>query len=150
MLYNYPTLMEMFMIVRTLHGNVFKDFEKGLYDGFIHECNCYCSIVGEISYRYPEAVVVDRMSIPGDKSKLGTYSKVDTRYGKVINLYTYYSKNASEVGHDINAILASFKALNDKHTGQSFCIKKIGNQMWSAIEQYINESTPDIDIYVYE
>lgn len=61
----------------------------------IQQCNCFCTMGSGIAYeirkRYPEAYEADCKTIKGDKNKLGKFSWVKAKDGKIIiNMYSQY------------------------------------------------------------
>lgn len=145
------------MITVSLKGDVITAFKTGKYDGFVHGCNCFCNfgagLAVAVAKSFPSAFKADQATQHGDKTKLGTYSHTDTKYGEVINAYTQFSYGGGKRNADYDAIKSVFEKLNEDYKGKCFAIPKIGAGLakgdWKTIKKIINEATPDIEIDVY-
>ena len=92
-------------------GNLITQGLEGKYDIIVHGCNCHCTmgagIALEIKNRIPEAFAVDRKTISGDVTKLGTYtstiiqSPVSGKLLQVVNAYTQYDFNSYGASRDL-------------------------------------------------
>lgn len=105
-----------------ISGNLLDLAELGKFDVIIQGCNCFCAmgsgIAGQIAQRYPEAVRVDRTTIPGDYNKLGNYtSAVINQAFVLVNAYTQYDTNSKDDWKD-RFEYAAFELI----------LKKVGNQ----------------------
>ena len=82
------------MINLKVKGDLILAFKLDKFDGIVHGCNCFCNmgagIAKTISKSFPSAFKADQTTDYGDRNKLGTYSKVDTKHGLIINAYTQY------------------------------------------------------------
>ena len=70
--------------------------EENHPDVIVHGCNCFCTmgagIAKQIASVFPEAYNADKATIPGDRSKLGKYTKYTYANGlTVVNAYTQYA-----------------------------------------------------------
>lgn len=146
------------MIEVSLCGDVIKAFkEEKDYDILVHGCNCFCNfgkgIAVDIRKNFGAAFKADQETAYGDKSKLGTYSFAETKYGIVINAYTQFNYGMGKKNCDYDAIRNVFTRINNDFKGKIICIPKIGAGLaggeWSKIKKIINEVTPDVEIDVY-
>lgn len=156
------------MIINTTRGDLIVELMKMKYDAIVHGCNCFCTmgkgIAKTIKLKFPEAYTEDCKTKPGDKKKLGTYTKADVslKTGKpntyIINAYTQYDYRKTYDGTNINvdydAIRNVFTLLNKDFAGKKIGIPKIGAGLaggdWNKIVEIINSVTPDIDIELVE
>ncbi len=78
-------------------GNLLDLACEGKFQVIVQGCNCFCrmgsGIAKEIRERFPMAYQADQRTIPGDRSKLGTYTVGLGKSFNVINAYTQYSTN---------------------------------------------------------
>lgn len=85
-------------------GDAIKMLESNMADVLVHGCNCFCTmnsgIAKSIRAKFPKVYEVDKTTVSGDKSKLGTYTyaefKNDTPILKgrkiyIVNAYTQYT-----------------------------------------------------------
>ncbi len=87
--------------MNTIKGNLLTLATHGCFDIIIHGCNCQCTmnsgIALEVRQRFPEAWRADQLTIPGDRTKLGNYTKaIIERFEApflVVNAYTQYQYN---------------------------------------------------------
>lgn len=129
---------------------------------FAHGCNCWCKmasgIAGEVTRRLPELAAQDKLTIPGDPSKLGTYTQVRYPWGIGYNLYTQFGYDRKIPQVDYDAIRNAFRGLYQYLEGRGdfyrpLVIPKIGAGLargdWSRIEQILKDETPwDFQLYV--
>lgn len=85
-------------------GDLIRLAQNGEFDTIIHGCNCFCrmgaGLAKQIRTAYPEAYHADCKTIPGDKTKLGTYTIATTKDNfTIVNAYTQY--RFSRVGEDL-------------------------------------------------
>ena len=56
-----------------------------MFDVVIHGCNCFnttgAGVAKQIKLQYPEAYQADKLTIKGDKGKLGSYTQAETNRG---------------------------------------------------------------------
>lgn len=122
------------VIVRKI--DLFEMFNTGQVNIIMHGCNCFCrmgsGVAKIVREKYPEAYKADKLTIPGDKSKLGTYTYA--RYTEdnssvkyVINAYTQY-----DYGYDgkcrfnYEAFEKIMKCIDDKFQGSIIAMPWIG------------------------
>lgn len=98
-------------------GDLLNLARNGEFNVIIHGCNCYCrmgsGLAKQIRSEYPEAYDADCKTVPGDKSKLGTYTQVQTKDGfTIINAYTQYRYNRAGETTDVFEYDAFDRILN--------------------------------------
>lgn len=75
-------------------GDLVKLAQQGQFDVIVQGCNCFCTmgsgIAAMIRSAFPEAFKADLRTKPGDKSKIGTYTKAIVGDLTIINAYTQY------------------------------------------------------------
>jgi len=120
------------------------------FDVIIHGCNCFCSmgagIARQIKERFPPADEADLKTQPGDKDKLGTYSKATIKITKqtltIINGYTQYHHSGSKVLADYDAIDSLFSLIKTNFSGKRIGYPKIGAGLargdWKKISSIID------------
>jgi len=156
------------MIIHITKGDLITEMMKMKYDAIVHGCNCFCTmgkgIAKTIKLKFPEAYIEDCKTIPGDKNKLGTYTKADISKTLnkpdtfIINAYTQYDYRKTFDGSDINAdydaIKSVFLLINKDFAGKKIGIPKIGAGLaggdWYKIAEIINSVTPDVNIELVE
>jgi O-acetyl-ADP-ribose deacetylase (regulator of RNase III) len=87
-------------------GNLIKLAQEGKFDIIVQGCNCHCTmgsgIASQLRELYPQVYEADCKTVPGDKSKLGTYTLAPTDEGFiVVNAYTQYNYNKSGESADL-------------------------------------------------
>jgi O-acetyl-ADP-ribose deacetylase (regulator of RNase III) len=139
-----------------IKGNLIDLAEAGMFDVIIHGCNCFhtmgAGIAKEITTRYPDAYLVDRLHTKkGDRSKLGgyTYTTVTTPNESqftIINAYTQYYYGRPKKGKgplaDYIAIDSVFKMIAESYKDLRIGYPKIGAGLaggdWNIIQNIIN------------
>jgi len=137
--------------MKTINGDLIQLALEGAFDLIVHGCNCHCrmksGIAKSISKIFPEAVAADNRTIPGDRTKLGTYSTavIQTKKGelRIINGYTqfHYGTNSRKV--DYQALREVFSKLKSDFPGQRIGYPHIGAGLagghWPTIAEIIDE-----------
>ena len=81
--------------MRIIRGDLLELAERGDFHIIVHGCNCFhamrSGIAGQISFKYPGAAEVDRLTKIADKEKLGTFSAFHTGKFDIFNAYTQYT-----------------------------------------------------------
>ena len=145
------------MITLKVKGDLIQAFKLDKFDGIVHGCNAFCNmgagIAKTIAKSFPSAFKADQTTEYGDRTKLGTYSKADTKHGLIINAYTQYHYGFGKMNCDYEAIEKVFTQLNKDFPGKTFGIPKIGcglaDGSWKTVKKIIDKVTPDINIEVY-
>ena len=155
------------MIVEAIKGDIIKLFKEGDYHAIAHGCNCFCrmgsGVAVDMKNAFPEALRVDEATIPGDRNKLGTFTRANYPQGLVINAYTQFTywnpsdmfsyEALAKVMKSINCLLKDYdrQGIGDDHK-RKLIIPCIGAGLargeWSRIVKIINDNTPDINITV--
>lgn len=137
--------------MKTIKGDLIKRALDGTFDVIIHGCNCHCrmksGIAKSISKTFPEAVNADNRTIPGDRSKLGTYSTaaIQTKTGelRIINGYTQFNYGTDSRKVDYDALRTLFKTMKKEFSGQRLGYPLIGAGLaggdWTTIAKIIDE-----------
>ncbi len=120
--------------MKHLKGDLIQLALSGKFDVIIHGCNCFCSmgagIAKQIKDRFPNAYEADLKTRPGDKNKLGTYSKARIQVGNqaltIINGYTQHHYSGSKVLADYDAIASVFSLVKTNFSGKKIGYPKIG------------------------
>lgn len=145
------------MIKIAIKGDLIQAFKEGNYFAMVHGCNCFCNfgagLAVAVAKNFPSSFKADQATTYGDKTKLGTYSFAETKYGTVINAYTQYNYGWGKRNADYDAIKSVFEKINEDFKGKVICIPKIGCGLakgeWKVVKKIINEVTPDVEIDVY-
>ena len=148
-------------MIKYLKGDLFKAKEELL----IHGCNCFqcmgAGVAAIVKKLYPEAQIVDDMSMYGDKKKLGSYTCTDPNphyyYPEqdliVVNAYTQFSMGRSKINADYEAIKKVMEKIKVDFEGYTKAMPKIGAGLaggdWEKIEKIINEVFGDEEVVVY-
>lgn len=87
-------------------GDLLRLARNGEFDVIVQGCNCYCrmgsGLAKQIRSEYPEAYTADCTTTPGDRNKLGTYTKATTKDGfTIVNAYTQYRFNRAGESRDV-------------------------------------------------
>ena len=127
-------------------------------DIIAHGCNCFNSMSGGIAAliarKFPEAQRADNQTEPGDRGKLGRYTK---SHGKptIFNLYTQYNPGPDI---DYSAVRQAFTAMYNNLRSRNLLSLKIGIPKigagiaggdWGKIESIIKDVWKEGTIYVY-
>jgi O-acetyl-ADP-ribose deacetylase (regulator of RNase III) len=93
------------MALTRLKGDLIELALEGQFNYIAHGCNCFhamkSGIAGQIAQRFAIAAAVDRFTLYGDRSKLGSWSLAPaTTYGGspffIVNAYTQYTYSRSK------------------------------------------------------
>ncbi|WBF69525.1 hypothetical protein CHLORIS_174 [Vibrio phage Chloris] len=101
-------------MIKVVHGDMVKHLQsKDHLDAYAHQCNCFCRMGRGIAPLLAKAVPglrkADDMTVPGDKSKLGSVSLAAHPNGAVVfNVYGQYHWHAHKVAPGRNT---DYKAL---------------------------------------
>lgn len=87
-------------------GDLLNLARNGEFNVIVQGCNCFCrmgsGLAKQIRAEYPEAYTADCATTPGDRNKLGTYTKATTKDGfTIINAYTQYRFNRLGENRDV-------------------------------------------------
>lgn len=157
------------MIISEINGNLITLAKSGRYTEIAHGCNCFCvmgaGIAPQIARAFPEAEAADNLTIRGDKSKMGTFSRGVSKLNSgedltIFNLYTQHGtwgRRKGEIDLHYDSLEVAFAKANyiiarqhPKRTTQLMGIPMIGAGLaggdWGRIEEIINRVTPNIDI----
>ena len=106
--------------MKTITGDLIELGKAGHFDVIIHGCNCHnqmgAGIAKQIRYNFPNTWMADQLTIPGDKSKLGTITFAREGTLIVVNAYTQYNYTRDKVDVDYDAIRRCMKEIKATHT----------------------------------
>lgn len=143
------------MNVKYKDGDLVEDINN--FDIVVHGCNCFCTmgagIARQLSNKYPQVALVDKMTKTGDKNKLGRYTSTLVTNTLVVNLYTQYSFGNKKRHFNYAAFLVGLRSLFQLFPQAKFGLPKIGAGLaegdWNKIEQIIEDLSENIDVTVY-
>lgn len=131
------------MSIEYLEGDVLNSGEQIV----VHGCNCFnnmgSGIAKQVREEFPEAWEADQATIPGDVSKMGTYTTAVLKNGtRLINAYTQYHYSRTQVNLDYVALeLAFMNICNDFPDANVIAMPKIGAGLaggdWNKIEKIL-------------
>lgn len=144
------------MIKQYVNFNLLDAFEHSDFDAILQGCNCFhamkSGLAPQVAERFPDAEKADMKTEFGDWTKLGDWSVCTTVYGDIINAYTQFRPGKCPTHQLYDNIRAVFTKLNVEYAGKSIGIPKIGSGVaggdWEEIAKIIQETTPDVNIYV--
>ena len=142
--------------MKTINGDLLKLAKEGFFETIGHGCNCHnqmgACIARQIREQFPEVWRVDQLTVPGDKSKLGTITYFEYETFTVVNCYTQYNYTRSKVDADYDAIRSCMKALKNKFSGKRIGLPLIGAGLaggdWNIIAKIIEEELCDEDVTI--
>lgn len=119
-------------------GDLVKAFKENKFDAIVHGSNCWCNhgkgIAKTISSNFPSALKADQQTIPGDKTKLGSYTFTETKHGHIINAYTQYNYGYGKRNADYDAIKLVFEKLNQDYSGKNHQLFfETSEQSWQEV-----------------
>lgn len=146
--------------MKEIKGDLLFLAKNKVFDIIGHGCNCFntmgAGIAKQIKDIFPGAAIRDRLTIKGDKNKLGTYSvHIENKDLIILNLYTQYDFR----GHnnaDYNAIRSCMKLLKKDFSGKRIGLPQIGAGLaggdWNIISKIIEDELKgeDVTIVIYE
>jgi O-acetyl-ADP-ribose deacetylase (regulator of RNase III) len=128
----------------------------------IHCCNCFnrmgSGIAKAIAEKWPEARAADDKTVPGDRDKLGTFTKAELQEVVIFNLYGQYRYGTDSRKVEYDALekgLTSIKEFLDQN-GMAFY--KVGTYRlgcglaggdWDEVKPIIERVFGDEEIHVY-
>jgi len=111
-------------------GNLLEIAIDGDVDVLVHGCNCFhtmgAGIAAQIARAFPQALAADKLTLNGDRNKLGDFSlaRGANVYGEsfsIVNAYTQYAYFGHGPHIDYDAVANVFKkiaiAFNGAHIG---------------------------------
>lgn len=137
--------------MKLVKGDLIKLAKEGKFDLIVHGCNCFCTmgagIAKEIKREFPLAYTVDKKTIEGDATKLGTFSWTEIDFNNhkfiIVNGYTQYHWGGEGVLADYNAIRNIFKQIKIQFSGLRIGYPAIGAGLakgsWDVISKIIDE-----------
>lgn len=147
--------------MKEIQGNLITLAQEGHFDVIIHGCNCHCTmgagIARQIAKHFPEAWAADLRTIPGDRSKLGTYSSAwcsdgsSSRFFYVVNAYTQFDFGGP-CPLDMWALRQSLTLVAANFSNKRFGIPRIGAGLgggnWTEIREIIEAVFTNEDLTI--
>ncbi|MCL6318735.1 hypothetical protein EXT67_20750 [Pectobacterium atrosepticum] len=153
-------------------GNLITAAQSGEVNVIAHGCNCLntmkSGIAPDIAKAFPEAWAADRMTVKGDRAKLGTLSSAFSTNGLLVyNLYSQYTFTGRKEGKmdlDYWALRSALSAMAvslhaecrilDMSTHDlKIGLPKIGAGLaggdWAIISKIIESRLRDFDVTIY-
>jgi len=149
--------------MKYIDGDLIRFCRAGKFDVMVHGCNCWCQMGGGIAKQVrtecPEAYMKDRLTIPGDKSKMGniTYAQIEPKDARdadyvCVNAYTQYDYSNLKMCADYKAIRSCMKKVRNLFSDKKIGLPLIGAGLaggdWKVIEQIIKEELEDHEVDV--
>ena len=149
-------------MIKEIRGNLLDLAKDQQFDVIGHGANCLCTmgagIAKFIAQEFPEALEVDRETKRGDKTKLGTYTKVYImEYNfSIVNLYTQFgfgtSKTTVEEGERYEAIRKALQAFKLEFSGKRMGLPLIGAGLaggnWDIIRKIYFDELQNEDVTI--
>ena len=154
--------------MKVIKGDLVSMALNNYFDVIVHGCNCFNTmgkgIALDIKKYFPEAYEADCLTIKGDKSKLGSYTKctkiINVRPLVIINAYTQYTyyftteMDKTQPLVSYGAVKEVFTEINKDFAGRIVGIPKIGAGLamgdWEIIKNILDEVCTDIELIVVE
>lgn len=143
--------------MQTIKGDLVKLAQSGQFDVIAHGCNCFntmgAGIAKAIAEAFPEALAVDRATVKGDKSKLGTISAAEVQCGDhrivVVNAYTQFNWRGRGRKVDYDAISTCFAEIAQQFPKARIGYPLIGAGLagghWKEIAPLIDHALDGLD-----
>lgn len=125
----------------------------------VHGCNCKLSmgagIAKQIKKMFPEAHTADLETMWGDKSKLGTYTKAETKSKTIVNAYTQFNYTKDEIDVDYDALIRVFTKIKEDFPHYlKIGMPRIGCGLaggdWNKVEFILDRIFDDRIIEIYD
>jgi O-acetyl-ADP-ribose deacetylase (regulator of RNase III) len=138
-------------LVKTIHGDLIQLAQAGRFDVIVHGCNCFCTmgkgVAKSIKAAFPEAYAADCRTKPGDRDKLGSFSKALVPLGDhavtVVNAYTQYEFGGPGPNVSYDAVREAFRAVKQAFHGARIGYPRIGAGLargdWGIIATIIED-----------
>ena len=148
--------------MKVVSGDLIQLAKNGEFDLIVHGCNCFCTmgagIAKGIKAAFPAAYKADRVTLRGDRAKLGMCSaaEVERDVGPliVVNAYTQFDYRGSGPKVDYDAVRSCFRWIKQQHSGKRIGLPKIGAGLaggdWERIARIIEEELEGEDVTLVE
>lgn len=143
--------------MKTVEGDLIEMALQGRFDVIVHGCNCFhtmgAGIALTIANQFPEALEVDKTTIYGHDSKLGTISSVQVERGNakfvIVNAYTQFQWKGRGRRVDYDAVEACFDKVAENFGAMRIGYPAIGAGLargdWTEIEKRISKALAGCD-----
>lgn len=152
--------------MKVVYGDLIEAAVRGDVDMIIHQCNCFCNmgagIAPKIAKQFPGALKVDKETVSGDETKLGTYTlhQCPETGVIVVNLYGQYHWRRHPSGvmnTDYFAISNGLRKLRsdvlDSNPNIKIGVPKIGCGLgggsWDVVSFIIDRELENLDVTLY-
>lgn len=152
--------------MKVKYGDLLEAASNREVDLIIHQCNCFCNmgagIAPLIAKKYPGALEVDKKTVRGDESKMGTYTHhVCPETGVVVvNMYSQYGwwrRKDGQINTDYEAMRIALNKIKSELIGDNkelrVGIPKIGCGLgggsWEVVSSIFEEVMGDCDVTLY-
>lgn len=135
------------------HGDLIQIAHE--YDVVVHGCNCFCTFMAgfarQVAAAWPEAEYVDKMTVRGKISKLGTITTAwNERDGIiVVNAYTQFNYGRNGVLVNYEAVRKCFwqvaAVFRDKRIAYPRIGAGLGGGDWDTISKIIDRELDGMD-----
>jgi O-acetyl-ADP-ribose deacetylase (regulator of RNase III) len=150
-------------MLEIIKGNLLRAAREGEVYILAHQCNCHCAMGAGFAERlakvFPEAEAVDKATVRGDQSKLGTFTKVTVRGTTIYNLYGqfgFWKPKPGEQNTDLPALSQALQAMAQDvgDTPGVIGMPKIGSVLgavgiWDEVAKLIELAFPNRTIRIY-
>jgi len=130
---------------------------------YVQGCNTFnnmgSGVAGIVAREYPGAVAVDKLTIKGDKTKLGTYTHWSGNHARfhrtvtIVNAYTQHEYGGGKVHADYNAIQKVMEKINADFPTQTIAMPRIGAGLargdWNRILSILETVFHNREVVVY-
>lgn len=150
--------------LKTVVGDLIKAATSGEVDVIAHQCNCFNNmgkgIAPLIAKTFPQARIVDDLTIRGNPLKLGDVSLADCNGVLVFNLYGqfgWWKLPNGQINTNYEALKKSLEKMRtylknikpDAKIGLPKIGCGLGGGDWSIVEGIIKEVLSDFDVTIY-
>lgn len=145
-------------MIKTVKGNLITMALNGEFDVIVHGANCFCTmgagVARQIKIAFPSAFEVDKITIEGDKNKLGTCTWAECVSVTVVNAYTQFGYGGSIIHLDYDAVRKCMKWIAENYKDKKIGLPKIGAGLgggdWNKIKSIIEEELDGLDVTIVE
>lgn len=141
--------------MKEIQGDLLEYFVLKQFDLIGHQCNCFHSfgsgIAKQIKETFPEAFAADLLTIRGDLDKLGTFQKVPTQFGIILNIYAQYDTGKG-LRTNYDALGLALYKINKCFPGRSIGLPLIGCGQgggdWDYVKLLIEWRLTNMDVTI--
>ena len=145
--------------MKYIDGDIIKLAKEGNFDVIGHGCNCFLTMGAglalKIKQTWPSVAMADACTKKGDKTKLGTFTFLDTFETNeltILNLYTQFGYDSFVPQVDYSAIRECMAGIKKRYSGKRIGLPLIGAGLgggdWNIISQIIEDELGDEDVTI--